>query len=348
MPVYRSATLHELAQALSLPYSGNPDLRLHGVSDLKLANTCYDAAKIYFNEHANLPEKDGLQTCAFLLADTWQNKEGISALLSPAANLRENFAKLLQFFEPAWEKDFVASDDPRFSHAHVDARAEIANDVVLFPGAVVLAYAKISAGCSIYPNVSIGQHVEIAENSIIYANTSVYAGCKIGKSCILHSASVIGADGFGFHDLKDGHRIKIPQIGNVVLKDFVEVGASSTIDRATIGSTIVEEYTKIDNQVQIGHNCNIGKYVYLAGNVGIAGSVTLEDGVVLAGNVGVADHVHIEKGSVVLGMSGVPSDLKSGKGRKIYFGIPVRPATEMHRIHHALGALPQLVKQFKK
>lgn len=346
-----SITLERLAGHLQLAYCGNSNLSIERPDDLSSVEDSYPANRIIFYEKPPVKKKIGIESSAFLLPDSFSSEasaQGISALLAPQDSMREAFARLLNFFKPPIVTDFLPSDNPKYALARVDARAEIAEDAVILPGAVVMAYARIASGCVIHANAVISNHVVIKQNTIVYPNATIYHYCQIGEHNIIHSSAVIGADGFGFSDLPTGKRIKIPQIGNVILSDFVEVGASSTIDRATIGSTLVGAYTKIDNQVQIGHNCKVGKYVYIAGNVGIAGSVTIEDAVVLAGNVGVADHVKIAAKTIVLGMSGIPSDLENESGKKIYFGIPVRPVTEMHRINNALGKLPELLRRTKK
>ncbi|OGS40681.1 MAG: hypothetical protein A2506_13055 [Elusimicrobia bacterium RIFOXYD12_FULL_66_9] len=165
----------------------------------------------------------------------------------------------------------------------------------------------------------------------------------VGKRVLLHGGTVIGADGFGFYDEKGG-RHKVPQIGNVVIGDDVEIGASCTIDRATIETTSVGSFTKIDDQVHIGHNCRLGRYMYIAGNTGLAGSVVAEDGVMISGMVSIKDHLHLAKGSIVMGMSGLAQDTEPGQA---YFGTPARPARESHKMNSALAKLPGLLAKLR-
>lgn len=341
-------TLEQLAKRLKLSFIGDANLKITGVEDLAQITDSYPANKIIFYEQPPIKIKEGIHSCAFLLPQG--STKDVSALLATPHEIRAAFASLLKFFQPPIVTDFIPSDNPKYPLAHVDARAEVAENATVLPGATVMAYAHVDANCVIHPNAVVSNHAVIKKNTIVYSNAVIYHYCKIGEDNIIHSGAIIGADGFGFFDLSDGRRIKIPQIGNVILGNHVEVGASSTIDRATIGSTTVGSFTKIDNQVHIAHNCQIGSYVYLAGNVAIAGSSILEDGVFLAGSVSVADHVRIGKGSIALGMTGIPHDLglEETKGKKIYLGIPARPAKEAHRIHHALGELPKLVKQARR
>jgi len=213
----------------------------------------------------------------------------------------------------------------------------------VMPGAVILDGAQIGADCVIHPNAVIEQNVIIGARTIIHPNVVIKYNCVLGTDCIIHSCTVIGADGFGFYD-KDGVRYKIPQIGNVVIGNFVETGASVTIDRAAIESTLIGDYTKFDDQVHIGHNCQVGKYVYIAGNTVLAGSVILEDNVIMGGQSALPSRIRIAKGTIIMGFTGVNQDTEPGG---IYFGIPARPVREMHKINGSLEYLPELLKRVR-
>ena len=194
--------------------------------------------------------------------------------------------------------------------AGIHASAVIAVDAQVAPSAVVMANVTIGAGavigeqCVLHPGCVIGEGVMIGAGSRIYSNASIYHGCIIGQRCTIHSGAVIGADGFGLAWNKDGW-LKIPQIGRVVLGDDVEVGANTTIDRGALGDTVIEEGVKLDNQIQIAHNCRIGKHTAIAGCVGIAGSTsigaycTVGGAAMFVGHIEVADKVHIAGGALV-------------------------------------------------
>ena len=185
---------------------------------------------------------------------------------------------------------------------------------------------------------------EIGDGTVLYPNAVVGHHCVIGPRCIVHGGSVIGADGFGFYDDLGG-RHKIPQIGNVVIDDDVEIGANCTVDRATIESTTIGAQTKIDDQVHIAHNCQIGRFVYIAGNTALAGSVVVEDGVMISGAVAIRDHVRLAEGTMVGAMSGVASHTLA---KQAYLGIPARPAHEMRRMLAALTMLPKLIARVRE
>ncbi|HPI23489.1 MAG TPA: UDP-3-O-(3-hydroxymyristoyl)glucosamine N-acyltransferase [Spirochaetota bacterium] len=228
--------------------------------------------------------------------------------------------------------------------AHVDPAAAIGANATVMAGAAVMAGARVGDGSVIYPNCVVETDASIGANTVLYSGVVVRERCVIGADCILHSGVVIGADGYGFYE-KDGKIIKIPQIGNVVIGDRVEIGANTCIDRATVGSTTVGNDTKFDNLVHIAHNCVIGERCYIVAQVGMSGTVTVGDKVIIAGQVGLADHISIASGAVIMGQSGIYNDVKKAE---ILFGTPARPVREQHRITSALGFLPELLKRVKK
>ena len=226
-------------------------------------------------------------------------------------------------------------------------------DVDLHPTAVIHETAKIGAGCKIGANCYVGKDVEIGDGVILYPNvaifdatiignrTLVWSGTvirertEIGSDCIFHSNVSIGADGFGYRPDSSG-LVKIPHIGNVIIGNNVEIGANSSVDRAKFSSTIIGDGCKIDNLVQIAHNCILGRSCIMAGSSGLAGSVTLGDGVVIGGASSIKDHVTIGSGAVVGGGSGVMSDVPAGK---TVVGYPATDARDMFRQWVALKKL---------
>jgi UDP-3-O-[3-hydroxymyristoyl] glucosamine N-acyltransferase len=199
--------------------------------------------------------------------------------------------------------------------------------------------ARVGARCVLYPGVVLEPHASVGDGSVLYPNAVVGHHCVVGKDSVIHGGTVLGSDGFGFYD-RPGERHKVPQIGIVVLGDGVELGSGCTIDRATIETTSIGDQTKTDNQVHIGHNCRVGRFCYIAGNTGLAGSVVVEDGVMISGMVSVKDHLTLARGTIVMGMSGVAQDTEP---KTAYFGTPALPARQMHKMHSALERLPELL-----
>jgi len=219
--------------------------------------------------------------------------------------------------------------------SHVYARP-----VEIYAGAHVSSGAKIGRGTILYPGVFVGEEVRIGEECILYSNVTVREGCRMGNRVILHAGAVIGADGFGFA-LEGGRRVKIPQVGIVEIGDDVEIGANTTIDRATLGVTRIASGVKIDNLVQIGHNTVVGADTIIVAQTGISGSCRIGSRVVLGGQVGVADHVTIGDGAQVGAQSGVHRDVAPGGA---VLGAPAIPAPEARRTMAALPRLPELLR----
>ncbi|MDE7145734.1 MAG: UDP-3-O-(3-hydroxymyristoyl)glucosamine N-acyltransferase, partial [Duncaniella sp.] len=197
------------------------------------------------------------------------------------------------------------------SPSFVAEGVNVPEDAYVGAFAYVGAGARIGAGAKIYPQAYVGCGCEIGEGTILYPGVKVYDGCKIGKNCIIHSGAVIGADGFGFAPV-DGHYEKIPQTGNVVVDDDVEIGANTTIDRAMMGSTRIGRGTKLDNLIQIAHNCSVGEDTVMAAQVGIAGSAKIGDHCMIGGQVGIVGHISIADGTNIGAQSGVSRATKPG------------------------------------
>jgi UDP-3-O-[3-hydroxymyristoyl] glucosamine N-acyltransferase len=200
---------------------------------------------------------------------------------------------------------------------------------------------EIGRDAKIYPQAYIGDNVKIGNNVTIYAGVKIYHGCVIGDNCILHAGAVIGADGFGFSK-QEGIYHKIPQIGNVVLEEEVEVGANTTIDRAVMGSTIIRKGVKLDNLIQIAHNCEIGRNTVMAAQVGIAGSAKLGEGCVLGGQVGIGGHITIGSHSQIGAQSGIISNTPEGSE---VMGSPAYPVKNFFKSSIIIPKLPDMYRQ---
>lgn len=247
------------------------------------------------------------------------------------------FAKLLHFYDQMRQKQ-PSIEQPSF----------VANSAVIGEDLYLGAFAYISEGCKIgknvkiYPQVFLGDNVTIGDNTIINPGTKIYNDCVVGSNCILHAGVVIGADGFGFAPDEAGEYQKIPQIGNVILEDNVEIGANSTIDRATMGSTIIRKGVKLDNLVQIGHNADIGMNTVMAAQVGIAGSAKIGENVMIGGQAGIAGHLHIANGTKIVAQSGIPSTVKKAD---TLMGSPGIPIEDFKKSYFGFRKLPFIVNK---
>lgn len=226
--------------------------------------------------------------------------------------------------------------------AVIHAEAELANTVRVGPHAVVGRQVRIGERTRIEAGVTLGEGVEIGADCVLHPHVTVYPGARIGNRVILHAGVVIGSDGFGYI-FAEGRHHKFPQIGALVIEDDVEIGSNTTIDRGSLGTTVIGEGTKIDNLVQIAHNVRIGRHSVIAAQTGISGSAEIGNFVVMAGQVGVGPRARIEDNSVIAGQSGVLDGKTVRKGSTLW-GTPARPIAQIKKIYASLANLPDLVR----
>jgi UDP-3-O-[3-hydroxymyristoyl] glucosamine N-acyltransferase len=251
-----------------------------------------------------------------------------------AANPYLAFAKILAIFSPP-----PLFNGERSAAVHIDGSAKLADGVTIFPNVVVGPRVKIDHGSVLFPGVFIGADAAIGADCVFYPNVVIREGCRIGDRVVLHAGVVIGSDGFGYAGTGAG-RIKIPQIGVVVIEDDVEIGANSTVDRATLGKTIIGRGAKIDNLVQIGHNVIVGEDCLVAAQVGIAGSTRLGKNVTLAGQVGVVNHIQIGDNATIGPQSGIAKSVPSGA--VLSSGLAAAPHHQWLKVMTLLPQLPSL------
>lgn len=229
-----------------------------------------------------------------------------------------------------------------FSHVSKDALIE--DNVHISPFCVIESGAVVKKGAFLYPFVYVGENAKIGENCTIHPDVYIGYDCEIGSNCQIFAGCVIGSDGFGYIDTENG-LVKIPQIGRVVIEDDCEIGANVTIDRATIGETRIKKGTKIDNLVQIAHNCEVGEFTVIAAQTGIAGSCKVGKKVKMGGQVGIADHLKVGDGAILTAKAGVAKDVPSGK---IYSGYFAREHKEVLKAFMILYSLPKYWNKIKK
>ncbi len=233
-------------------------------------------------------------------------------------------------------------EDPSF----ISKSASIGTDCYIGAFAYIGNHAKIGNNVKIYPQVYIGDHVTVADNSTIFAGVKIYSDCVIGADVIIHSGCVIGSDGFGFAPQADGSFQKVAQIGNVIIEDLVEIGSNTSIDRATIGSTIIRKGVKLDNLIQIAHNVEIGSNTVIASQSGISGSTRIAENCIIGGQVGIVGHIHIAKGSQINAKSGISKSIT--EENKQWNGAPVSPFRDSLKMQAVYRRLPDLEKRIEE
>ncbi len=253
---------------------------------------------------------------------------------------RTAFAKLLEVYNQ-YIQNKTGIEQPSF----VAATSTVGKNIYIGAFAYIGENAKLGNNVKIYPQAYIGDNVTIDDNTIVYAGVKIYAGCEIGANCTLHSGSIVGGDGFGFAPNSENNYAKVPQIGNVILEDYVEIGANTTIDRATLGSTIIRKGVKLDNLIQIAHNVEIGENTVIAAQTGVAGSTKIGKDCMIGGQVGIVGHLTIAKGVKIAAQSGVGSSIKD-EG-VILQGSPAFAIGDYKRAYVHFRNLPELVNKIK-
>jgi UDP-3-O-[3-hydroxymyristoyl] glucosamine N-acyltransferase len=247
------------------------------------------------------------------------------------------FAKLLEIYNSINRKE-PEIEQPSYIHT----TASIGTDPYIGAFAYIGKNVKIGNNVQIYPNVVLGDGVHIGDNSILFANVSIYADCVVGNNVIIHSGAVIGSDGFGYAPDESRAYQKIPQIGNVVIEDDVEIGSNCSIDRATMGSTFIRKGVKIDNLCQIAHNVDVDEHTAMAAQVGIAGSAKIGKYVMIGGQTGIAGHLHVADGTKIVAQSGIPSTVKSAD---TLMGSPAINHNDFKRSYIGFRKLPYILSK---
>ncbi len=324
-----------IADYLGIPLRGESDLEIRSVAELDQAGK----DQLSFVESEKHLPRARRSRAGCLLVPEGADLADRTLLLSPRP--RYDFIRAVEFLMPAPRPEPGIHPDARIhSSAKIAGDATVGPFVVVEPGAEIESMAQVDAHCFIGSNSRVGQGTHL------YPRVVLYSGVQVGNRCILHSGTVVGADGFGYMPW-EGRHVKFPQRGRVEIEDEVEIGANVCIDRAALGCTRIGRGTKIDNLVQIAHNVEIGPHCLIVSLTGISGSSVLEDHVTLAGQVGVGEHAHIQRNAVVGGQSGVLNG-KILRGGALYWGTPARPMASFQEQHRLLASLPGLRREVEK
>ncbi len=328
----------QIAELIDGVVVGNPDATINNVSKIEegkpgtisfLSNPKY--TKYIYETNASI----------VLVNKSFEPEKEISSTLIKVDDAYVAVAKLMQMYAESMPRK-TGVEQP----SYISESAKIGD----FPYVGAFAYVgdnvTIGDNVSIYPNAYIGDNVTIGDNTIIYAGVKIYQGCKIGSKCVLHAGSVVGSDGFGFAPSENGEYTKIPQLGNVVLEDDVEIGANTTIDRATMGATIVHKGVKLDNLVQIAHNVEVGDNTVMAAITAIAGSAKVGKNCMIGGHAGVAGHLTVADGVKLGAFTGVSKNVTQ---KDLFMrGLPAQDARLYSRSYVNFKQLPELVAQVKE
>jgi UDP-3-O-[3-hydroxymyristoyl] glucosamine N-acyltransferase len=284
------------------------------------------------------------QASAVLVNKSFEPKKDISTTLIKVEDAYQAFASLLNMYLEAKKSLKNGIEQP----CYIDSSASYGEEIYIGAFSYLSKNVKLGNGVKIYPQVFIGENVIIGDNSILYPGTKIYDDCKIGNNCIIHSGAVVGSDGFGFAPQPDNTYNKIPQIGNVIVEDNVEIGANTTIDCGTMGSTIIKKGVKLDNLVQVAHNCEIGENTVIAAQTGMAGTSKVGKNCKFAGQVGLAGHLTIGDNVSIGAQSGVANSIKDNESVFLSPAFNVKEAIKTAVIFRNLPKLRDDVVKLQK
>ena len=325
-------TAKQIAELIHGEIIGNPDEIITGVSKIEegksgtltfLANLKY--AKYIYSTASSV----------VIVNSSFEPEKPVSATLIKVPDAYRAIAALLEMYEQS-QPSKTGIEAP----SYISESASYGEFVYIGAFAYIGENAKIGNNVKIYPQAYIGDNVVINDNTIIYSGVKIYKNCKIGNGCILHSGVVIGSDGFGFAPDENNDFKKIAQIGNVVLEDDVEIGANTTIDRATMGSTLVKRGTKLDNLIQIAHNVELGEHCVIAAQTGIAGSTKIGNNCMFGGQTGIAGHLSVTDNTKLAAQTGISKSIT--KAGSVLMGSPAMDVVRFNKAYVIFRKLPEL------
>jgi UDP-3-O-[3-hydroxymyristoyl] glucosamine N-acyltransferase len=328
-------TAQTIANFLKGEIVGNPDVEVWDIAKIEEAKP---GSIAFFSNPKYLKFVYTTGASIILVNKDFKPEAEIKSTLIKVENAYQSFASLLELYQQSKPvKEGIEKE------SFVSNSAKLGLQVYIGAFSYISDNAIIGNKAKIYPQVFIGENVSIGENSIIYPGVKIYADCIIGNNCIIHAGAIIGADGFGFAPNSENNYAKIPQIGNVILEDYVEIGANTTIDRATMGSTIIRKGVKLDNLIQIAHNCEVGENTVIAAQVGVSGSTKIGRDCMVGGQAGFAGHLNIANGVKLGAQSGINSNIPEENSTLI--GSPVMNFKDFMRSSVLFRKFPALAQQ---
>ena len=333
----------QIAALLGGKLIGNANAMVSDVAPIEQAEARHLS---FITEDKYLPFLQTTKAGVVLVTASLLNNDQAPITNSPSTiimveNARGAMGQLLQLVAKAMNPAKKGIEQPSF----ISEGVAIPENTYIGAFAYIGHNVRLGQNVQIYPNAYIGDNVTIGDNTILYAGVKIYAHCVIGANCILHAGAIIGADGFGFEPDAQGVNQKIPQIGNVIIEDDVEIGANTTVDRAMMGSTIVHKNVKIDNLVQVAHNVEVGESSFLCGQSGIAGSSKIGKHCILTGQVGITGHVEIADNCIFGAKTGVTGSIRKPG---MYLGYPAIEASNWRRSMIGVKQLPDIIKKLNE
>ncbi len=332
-------TANQIGILLEGTVEGNPEVtvnQLAKIEDAKqgslsfLANSKYE--QFVYSTGASI----------IIVNNEFVPSQPIGATLIRVKNAYSAFSVLLEKYDELIKSNKTGIEEPSFIHPS----AQIGKDVYIAALVYIGPNVTIGDGSKIYPNAYLADNVIVGKNVTLYAGVKVYFNCTIGDNSIIHSGAIIGSDGFGFANAGGGIYRKVSQIGNVIIEENVEIGSNTTIDRATMGSTIIRKGVKLDNLIQIAHNVEIGANTVIAAQSGVAGSTKIGENCVIGGQVGIIGHISIANGSNIGGKSAVNNSIK--EENKSWNGFPVMSYRDSLKSQVIIKRLPELEKRIEE
>jgi UDP-3-O-[3-hydroxymyristoyl] glucosamine N-acyltransferase len=328
-------TAKEIAGFLRGTIEGDPDAAINDVAKIEegrpgalsfLSNPKYE--KYIYDSESTI----------IIVNNDFKAEKPLASTLIRVENAYESFASLLNLYEKSKPRKKGVSQ-----LASISETAQLGEDLYIGDFSVIGENVVIGKGVLIYPQVYIGDNVKIGDHTILYPGVKIYHDCSIGSGCIFHSGVVIGGDGFGFAPGNENNYSKVPQLGNVIIEEDVEIGANTTVDRATMGSTILRKGVKLDNLIMVAHNVEIGKNTVIAAQTGISGSAKIGANCLMGGQVGLAGHIEIAEGVKIGAQSGIGSSIKI-EGAAI-MGSPAFDLSSYYKSYAVFKNLPDLRNQ---
>lgn len=313
-------TAAQISEILDGEIDGNPNIEVFELSKIEEGKT---GSLTFLSNPKYTPYLYETEASIAIVNKNFVPEKKTNLTLIRVEDSYKAFSKLLTFYN-----DIKLSKTGIETYSVIDKTTSVGENFYLGSHAYVGANAKIGNDVKIYPNAFIGDNVVIGDNTIVFAGAKIYSESNIGKNCIIHSGVIIGSDGFGFAPDEKGVYMKVPQIGNVILEDNVDVGANTTIDRATLGSTIIRKGVKLDNQIQIAHNVEIGENTVIAAQTGVAGSTKIGKNCQIGGQVGIVGHLIIGDYVKIQAQSGIGRNLKDNE---VVQGSPALPYNDFYK-----------------